>query len=209
MLNLLDTYLGGFPLLIIGIIEIIVIIFIYGINYENEDTKRFPACLLRGFYHLKSDIEMMLGINKFTIITFYYFGLTWCLISPLVLLLVTILKAQQYKPITLGSYIYPDWANILGWVVVVFSLSFIPLWMIYFFITKDISTHCRPRSTWGPSQMPKQEWSVFINPYRAVRTRKLKQNHQIQTHAKSDSHLLDLVLQKEPEKSDLLRNMPY
>ena len=48
MLNLMDTYVGGFPLLIIGMIELIVIVYIYGLSYESEQTNTYPMRLLRG-----------------------------------------------------------------------------------------------------------------------------------------------------------------
>ena len=48
MLNLLDTYVGGFPLLIVGIIEAVVIVYFYGINFKSEATKEFPKSFFRG-----------------------------------------------------------------------------------------------------------------------------------------------------------------
>lgn len=48
MLNLLDTYVGGFPLLIVGVIELIVVIYVYGFSFSNPDTEKYPRRLLRG-----------------------------------------------------------------------------------------------------------------------------------------------------------------
>ena len=53
--------------------------------------------------------------------------------------LVVILTATQYTPITLGTYTYPEWANILGWLIVVFPLIFIPAGFVYHFVNRDIS----------------------------------------------------------------------
>lgn len=48
MLNLLDSYVGGFPLLIVGVIELIVVIYVYGFSFSNSDTEKYPRRLLRG-----------------------------------------------------------------------------------------------------------------------------------------------------------------
>lgn len=199
MLNLMDTYVGGFPLLIIGMIELIVIVYIYGLSYESEQTNTYPMRLLRGFLHFRSNIEMMLGSRMIVKVSFYFFGITWCFISPVVLLLVVILKAQQYEPIKLGSYVYPQWANVLGWLMVLFCMVFIPAWMIYVFITKDISTQCRPRNTWGPSQMAKLEWSFFVHPFKRTRTRidLLDPKPSAPRKTKSDAYLYNLDVQKD------------
>ncbi|CAC5406551.1 unnamed protein product [Mytilus coruscus] len=171
MLNLLDNYVGGFPLLIVGVIELIVVVHVYGFSFSTSDTEKYPMRFLRGFLHFKIDIEMMLGRTIFTTVTFYFFGVMWCVVAPIILLLVVILKALQYEPIKLGSYIYPNWANALGWLTVLFSVFFIPGWWMYYFITKDISQGCRPRTTWGPSQMAKKDWSFFIHPFKKSRSR--------------------------------------
>ena len=45
---------------------------------------------------------------------------------------VIIFTAVQYAPPTLfDDYVYPDWAYVIGWVVVAFPLVFIPGGFIY------------------------------------------------------------------------------
>lgn len=48
MLNLIDSYVGGIPLLIVGITELVVVIYLYGAGYETEDTEKCPWRLMRG-----------------------------------------------------------------------------------------------------------------------------------------------------------------
>jgi hypothetical protein len=36
---------------------------------------------------------------------------------------VIVLKAIQYEPITMGSYVYPDWGNVIGWLIVLFPIE--------------------------------------------------------------------------------------
>ena len=50
---------------------------------------------------------------------------------------VIVLKAIQYEPVTMGSYVYPDWGNALGWLMVVFPVIMIPGGFIYHLLFKD------------------------------------------------------------------------
>ncbi|KAJ8319963.1 hypothetical protein KUTeg_001550, partial [Tegillarca granosa] len=68
LLDVVDTFVGGFPLLIIGFLECVVIIYIYG------------------FFRFKEDIEMMLGRSIPVQCSFVYFGIMWCIITPIGLL---------------------------------------------------------------------------------------------------------------------------
>ncbi|CAC5406556.1 unnamed protein product [Mytilus coruscus] len=127
MLNLLDKSVGGFPLLVVGFVELLVIIYIYGISNRTHDTKAFPKIIFRGYLRLKSDIEMMLGRGIPVTIGFFYFAPTWCFIAPIALLVVIVLKALQWKPYTLDDYVYPDWATALSWLIVAFPIVVIVL----------------------------------------------------------------------------------
>ena len=50
MLNLLDAYVGGFPMLVIGILELLIIVHIYGTSYSSKATEKYPMRLLRGMF---------------------------------------------------------------------------------------------------------------------------------------------------------------
>ncbi|XP_063412861.1 sodium- and chloride-dependent glycine transporter 2-like [Mytilus trossulus] len=133
MLNLCDTYVGGFPLLFVGLFELTLVSYIYG------------------FFRFRKDIEMMMGNSLPVQVTFFFFAPTWCVISPVALAVVIVLKAIQYEPTAMGSYMYPDWANALGWMIVLCPLVFIPGWFIYHLLFKDNRGMCSPRPNWGPA----------------------------------------------------------
>lgn len=102
----MDTFVGGFPLLFVGLFEIIAIIYVYGkysthclviiIYYYMLSVFKEPILLshvfilsplhLIGFFRFKRDIELMLGSNIVISAFFLYFGATWLLISPVALL---------------------------------------------------------------------------------------------------------------------------
>ena len=89
MLNLVDSYVGGFPLIIVGIGELISINWVYGFGRFNED------------------IRMMLGRPAPI-----YFMIMWCGFSPLLMIVSTITassarhavaKKQQNNPYSPNS----------------------------------------------------------------------------------------------------------
>ncbi|XP_062616275.1 sodium- and chloride-dependent glycine transporter 1-like [Saccostrea cucullata] len=151
-LNLMDTFVGGFPLLFVGLFEIIAIIYIYG------------------FFRFKRDIEMMLGSNIVINIFFGYFATMWLLISPLALLAVIIFKAIQTKPATDGSYVYPDYGQALGWLMVLAPLIWIPV--IFFFeafrngLGKLLIKITSPEKNWGPA-LPENQMGRYSEQNKA------------------------------------------
>ncbi|XP_064598134.1 sodium- and chloride-dependent glycine transporter 1-like [Liolophura sinensis] len=130
--NLVDNYIGGFPLLFVGLFELAALNWIYGYN-------RFAK-----------DIELMLGRKPYI-----YFRITWCVISPLLLLATIVFYGVQTKPLTMNDYVYPDWGISVGWLIMAFPLAFIPGWAIYY-VSKVTGFHeflwrvTRPIPGWGP-----------------------------------------------------------
>ncbi|XP_060552019.1 sodium- and chloride-dependent glycine transporter 2-like [Ruditapes philippinarum] len=138
LLNLIDNYVGGFPLLFAGLFEIIAVIFVYGVMT------------------FKKDIEMMLGKRLMTKIAFVFFIPMWVLITPICLLGVTIFKAMQYKPLTLESYDYPDFGDAIGWLSAAAPILIVPGWFIGYYCWKGganlfIEVN-HPKEKWGPSK---------------------------------------------------------
>lgn len=133
--TLFDAYSGGFPLLIVGLFELITITYIYG--YKN----------------FSYDIEMMLG-KKPNII----FAICWHFLSPAAVLAIIIFSAIYYAPPTLfsGEYVFPSWASGIGWGIVTFCLFMIPLVFLYVLCKggadKLIYKLSRPAESWGPAK---------------------------------------------------------
>ncbi|CAI9737449.1 sodiumchloride1-likedependent and chloride-dependent glycine transporter 1-like [Octopus vulgaris] len=69
---------------------------------------------------------------------------------------VIISKAIQYKVVTLHSYVYPRWAQTIGWLIVIIPLVIIPVYFVvkhcqsggYLVMVKSL----KPLSNWGPSE---------------------------------------------------------
>ncbi|CAE1283592.1 Sodium-dependent serotonin transporter,Sodium-dependent proline transporter,Sodium-and chloride-dependent neutral and basic amino acid transporter B(0+),Sodium- and chloride-dependent glycine transporter 1,Sodium- and chloride-dependent glycine transporter 2 [Acanthosepion pharaonis] len=71
------------------------------------------------------EIELMIGQQGRTF--HKYFSLFWKYISPATLTFLMIFNWIQYTPLNYGDYVYPGWANAIGWV-----MALLPLMMIIF-----------------------------------------------------------------------------
>lgn len=89
------------------------------------------------FYGMKEfcdDFEKMLGFRPN-----YYWRICWKFVSPFFIFVIIISSIASYKPMvyksyTKGDYIYPSWANGIGWVIAASSMAMIPAWAIYYII---------------------------------------------------------------------------
>ncbi|KAJ8299277.1 hypothetical protein KUTeg_023337 [Tegillarca granosa] len=105
LLQLMDSYVSSWSVFMMATLESVIVGWFYG-------AERFLQ-----------DIEMMIGQRSK--IWHKFFAIFWKFISPLTLLSVLVFNLVQYKPLTLGDYVYPGWSNGLGW-----CLSLIPLILI-------------------------------------------------------------------------------
>lgn len=106
--HLLDRYAAGYSMLFAVFFESIAVAWIYG-------NKRF--C---------DDIKDMIG--------FYpgiYWQICWKFAAPLFLLFIIVYGLMGYEPLSYEGYIYPTWANVLGWLIAMSSVAMIPGMAIY------------------------------------------------------------------------------
>ncbi|WP_411025584.1 hypothetical protein, partial [Salmonella sp. s55004] len=110
---LMDKYAADFALLIFGLSECIAIGWLYG-------AKRFI-----------NDIRTMVGDRIVENFFFKWWPLNWCALTPAVLSFVLFFSWISWTPPTAGHYIYPVWAHIIGWILVMLTVMWIPLVMVY------------------------------------------------------------------------------
>lgn len=60
-----------------------------------------------------------------------YWRVCWKFLAPLFLLFIIVYGLIGYEPLSYGDYIYPAWANHLGWFIAGSSMSCIPVMAIY------------------------------------------------------------------------------
>ncbi|XP_074605088.1 sodium- and chloride-dependent glycine transporter 1-like [Brevipalpus obovatus] len=134
-LQLMDDYCSSFSALTIGLVEIIVIAWVYGVDRFLEDIKsmlgRYPPP--RG-----------------------YWKLLWKVVCPTIILIVFAFSIINIVPSSYGNHVFPAWANAIGWFLSFISMSAIPIVALIKIhrskgpIAQRISTLMQPAPDWGP-----------------------------------------------------------
>ena len=134
VLQIMDWYSCVFSVMIVMISECLVVGWIYG-------AERFYR-----------DIMMMIGYRPAA-----WWKLSWCFLTPTVISAAFISNLILMQPVTYGSYSYPSWAIISGWMLAFASV--IPLPMVMFLkilgaegpLLLRIKRLLRPTVDYGPS----------------------------------------------------------
>ncbi|XP_052794336.1 sodium-dependent proline transporter-like isoform X2 [Mya arenaria] len=101
MLEVMDTYAGGWNIMFIAICECISLCYVYGI-------RRFLV-----------DIETMIGAQVCGFCPFfvckYWWALNWCVLTPAGVLFIMIFSWVKYTDMEGDEY--PEWADAIGWLM--------------------------------------------------------------------------------------------
>lgn len=65
----------------------------------------------------------------------YYWRFCWKFAAPVFLLFIIVYGLLGYEPLSYENYVYPVWANVLGWAIAGSSVLMIPAVGIYKFCT--------------------------------------------------------------------------
>ncbi|XP_039651994.1 sodium- and chloride-dependent glycine transporter 2 isoform X1 [Perca fluviatilis] len=136
MLQLVDTFAASYSLVIIAICELVGISYLYGLQRFCED------------------IEMMVGFqpNRF-------WRICWAFVTPTILTGILGLSLYQWKGMTYEDYTYPTWSMVMGWLMVICSVIWIPIMFgIKMYIApgtfmERLKLVCSPQPDWGPFLM--------------------------------------------------------
>ncbi|XP_071175992.1 sodium-dependent noradrenaline transporter-like [Mytilus edulis] len=132
--KILDTFAAGTSLLFIVLCQVTAIAWVYGVD---------QFC---------TDIHQMTGHRPGL-----YWRLCWKFISPTFLMIIVISSFLHFQPLiykgSLGTYTYPNYANMIGWTISGLSMSFVPIFAIY----KIIKTPGNLRSRIAQCISPKWE----------------------------------------------------
>ncbi|XP_076447177.1 sodium-dependent proline transporter-like [Babylonia areolata] len=145
VLQIMDWYCATFSLMLLSLVESVVISWLYGVNR---------------FY---KDIELMIGFKPCA-----YWKIMWCFITPATILFIWICSVSQLAPVSYGTYQYPRWAIIFGWMLGLCSLLPLPIVMILS-IAKEKGTLwqrvrklARPADNWGPA-LPENREAYLVS----------------------------------------------
>ncbi|XP_040613672.1 sodium-dependent dopamine transporter isoform X3 [Mesocricetus auratus] len=106
--TLLDHFAAGTSILFGVLIEAIGVAWFYGVQQFSDDIKQ------------------MTGQRPNL-----YWRLCWKLVSPCFLLYVVVVSIVTFRPPHYGDYIFPDWANALGWIIATSSMAMVPIYATY------------------------------------------------------------------------------
>ncbi|XP_046543832.1 sodium- and chloride-dependent glycine transporter 2-like [Haliotis rubra] len=107
LLDLVDSYILGFPTLFIALFELIAISYIYG------------------YSSFAKDVEAMVGRKPYI-----YFTVCWLVISPLLILGVIVFKGIQYEPLTAKGE--PVFAEVIGWFIAMSPVAIIVIAFLWY-----------------------------------------------------------------------------
>ncbi|EDV56871.1 sodium- and chloride-dependent glycine transporter 1 [Drosophila erecta] len=141
-LQLMDKYAANWSVLLIAISECILIAWIYG-------SQRFL-----------NDIQGMIGKRSW--FWNFFWGIMWRYITPATLLFILFFNWVEYKPAKYGHYVYPMWADAVGWIVgllpvlVIFLVAFQEIWRAPKSLSfrERIKHLLQPTAEWGPAGRP-------------------------------------------------------
>uniref|UniRef100_A0A8D0WJ82 Transporter n=1 Tax=Sus scrofa TaxID=9823 RepID=A0A8D0WJ82_PIG len=108
--TLLDHFAAGTSILFGVLLEVIGVAWFYGV------------------WQFSDDIKQMTGQRPSL-----YWRLCWKFISPCFLLFVVVVSIATFRPPHYGAYVFPEWANALGWAIAASSMSVAPVYAAYKF----------------------------------------------------------------------------
>ncbi|XP_022368179.1 sodium-dependent dopamine transporter [Enhydra lutris kenyoni] len=108
--TLLDHFAAGTSILFGVLVEAIGVAWFYGVRQFSEDIKQ------------------MTGQRPSL-----YWRLCWKFVSPCFLLFVVVVSIVTFRPPHYGAYVFPEWANALGWAIATSSMSMVPIYAAYKF----------------------------------------------------------------------------
>ncbi|CAH1785348.1 unnamed protein product [Owenia fusiformis] len=117
VLQLMDWYAAGFCVLVVAVCECLIINWFYG----NE---KFAG-----------NIKEMLGDKPG-----WWWRICWKVISPVVIVAILIFSFVKYSGAKYGEYIYPGWADGIGWCMGLASIVPIGVVALYTLLTADAPT---------------------------------------------------------------------
>ncbi|XP_066287463.1 sodium- and chloride-dependent glycine transporter 2-like [Branchiostoma lanceolatum] len=144
LLQLMDNYSGTFSLLVVAIVECVVVGWVYGCD-------RFL-----------DDISMMIGSRPCL-----WWKICWKFLTPLSLLFILIFQFTVYSPTKYGAYMYPVWAEVLGWCMVGVAVLMLPAVALYKVccakgtLYERVSFLVEPSWDWGPALDRHRDGEVY------------------------------------------------
>lgn len=112
LLEVMDAYAAGWPYLFIGLLECLVVSYVYGAGRFMDDLKEMTG------WNPNQWVRSHLIVVLMTL-------------APVVITVILLMSWIQFKSLTLGEYVFPTWGNAVGWVMAIIPISCIPIAAIH------------------------------------------------------------------------------
>src|SRR6218665_2829514 len=109
ILQLMDTYAVPYSAFIIGFFELIAIAWVYGLDKHFKNIHKMMGFALRPTAYWKF---------------LFKYG------CPLAIAAMLTAILARFEPMKYNNYVYPSWADTLGWSMTLSSVCLIPLYML-------------------------------------------------------------------------------
>ncbi|XP_077597533.1 sodium- and chloride-dependent GABA transporter 1 [Stigmatopora nigra] len=106
--QLMDHYTAIVSIMFLAFFEVVAICWFYGASRLSEN------------------LEEMTGKRPNI-----FFKVCWQIIDPFLVTVILIFSVIQFKPARYGDYVFPPWAQGIGWVIALASIIWIPLGSIH------------------------------------------------------------------------------
>lgn len=138
LFTLMDWHTASWAILLIGFAEIIVLSWVYGLERTFENM-----------------CEMGMKLNIFLRI---YWKSVWLVITPIGSVAVFIFLLTDIDSTEFRGYVFPWWADVLGWMLGLSTLlPFVVFAVIQFVKSKnDLRDLLKPTHQWGPQEIDGQ-----------------------------------------------------
>ena len=154
LFDLLDTVVFSWNAIICGLLEVMIIAFLYGVN---------------NFFANIRDMGV-----RMSIFMEYYWKTCWCFLTPALLLFLLVMSLVDKKPLRLDDYVYPDSIQVLGWLIPAICVILIPLFGFQHVLSmyRNDTKFClpyqltltklfKPSSNWGPQMVYTEVYAIY------------------------------------------------
>jgi hypothetical protein len=83
--------------------------------------------------NIRRDINCMLG-DKYTGWSFYIWYIMWLVVTPIILITITVITFTQVQRQQVGDYVFPEWTLVLGQMMTASLLLGIVGWPVYAYV---------------------------------------------------------------------------
>nr|XP_057932820.1 sodium- and chloride-dependent GABA transporter ine [Doryrhamphus excisus] len=134
--QLMDHYTAIVSIMFLAFFEVLAICWLYGVG------------------RLSDNLEEMTGKRANV-----FFRLCWQIVAPFLITVILIFSIIQFKPARYEGYVFPPWAQGVGWVVAMGSIIWIPLasvhtlWVLPGSFVQKLKLSIRPYSLSETSKM--------------------------------------------------------